>query len=132
MTKLEDDGGVDHDVNSVLSEPKAPSSWLPRSFERALLLSSALTVFSFVIHVLFLMLVDPLRVLPLSKETAYVISSIPLCFGVLFLVLSVFSFIMIEKRTALHIVLLFVALSVGSMSLQGLLGLGLHYVKLSL
>lgn len=134
MAKLENSGNERREpaVMSVLHRAERTLGISPRSPERALLSSTVLTVISFSIHVLFLFLVDPLRILNLPKETAYSYSAIPLCFGVIFLISSVYNFIKIEERTGFHIIFLLIALSIGSMCLQGLLGLGLHYVKLSL
>jgi hypothetical protein len=96
---------------------------------RVLFKTSMLTAASFLVHILFLFLVSPLNVVHLSKEDAYLYAAIPLCFGALFFALSVYNFIIMEERSPSHILLLLVALSFGSMSLQGLLGLALHYVK---
>ncbi len=133
MAKLENGGNERREqaAMGVLRRAERTLGISPRSPERALLSSTVLTVLSFSIHILFLFLVDPLRVLNLSKETAYSYSAIPLCFGVIFLISSIYNFIKIEDRTGSHIILLLIALSIGSMSLQGLLGLGLHYVKIS-
>lgn len=134
MTKLGNGGNERREqaAMGVLRRAERTLGISPRSPERALLSSTVLTVLSFSIHIFFLFLVDPLRVLKLSKETAYSYSAIPLCFGVIFLISSVYNFIKIEDRAGSHIILLLIALSIGSMSLQGLLGLGLHYVQLSL
>jgi|SRR5579875_609348 hypothetical protein len=105
---------------------------LPRTREKTLFVSAALTVLCFLIHIFFLLLVNPWRVLDLSKETAYLLSGIPLGFGAMFFGLSVYSFIKIEERSAVHILVLLVAISLGSMCIQGLLGLGLHYLMPSL
>jgi hypothetical protein len=109
MTKLENAGGEGRGI-------------FGGSPERALFKSAMLTAFCFLVHILFLFLVNPLNVVPLSKEDAYLYGAIPLSFGVLFLALSVYNFIIIEERSVSHVLLLLVALSFGSMSLQGLLG----------
>jgi hypothetical protein len=116
MTKLENGGSEGQDT-------------FGGSPERVLFKSAVLTAFCFLVHILFLFLVSPLNVVPLSKEEAYLYGAIPLCFGVIFLALSVYNFIIIEERSVSHVLLLLVALSFGSMSLQGLLGLALHYIK---
>jgi hypothetical protein len=121
MTKLENGGNEGRQEGAFGGSP-----------ERALFKSAVLTAFCFLVHILFLFLVNPLNVVHLSKEEAYLYGAIPLCLGVIFLVLSVYNFILLEERSASHILLLLIALSFGSMSLQGLLGLGLHYVRLSL
>lgn len=96
---------------------------------RALFKTSMLTAFCFLVHILFLFLVNPLNVVPLSKEDVYLYGAIPLCFGVIFFASSVYNFIIIEERSVSHVLLLLVSLSFGSMSLQGLLGLAMHYIK---
>ncbi|HUI21214.1 MAG TPA: hypothetical protein VLZ74_09240 [Methylocella sp.] len=132
MIKFEDNEGLGGDDVRLAQRPEQSSNLFPRTPERALFVSSALTVVSFLIHIFFLLLIDPWKVLKLSKEAAYVYSGFPLAFGAVFLGLSVYYFIKIENRSVSHIVMLLVALSLGSMSIQGLLGLGLHYVLLSL
>jgi uncharacterized membrane protein YesL len=110
---------------------KRKENILPRfaySLEKVLFLSAVLTFVFFLIHVGFLVLVDPLRLLPFSKEDALTYSAIPMFFGVLCLITAMYCFIKMERRTISHIALLLVALSFGSMSLQGLLGVGTHYV----
>jgi len=105
---------------------------LRRGPEGTLTRSALLTVLSFVTHVLYLIFADPSQRPSLSKESVYFTSAIPLCFGVLFLVLSVYSFTRLTTRTLLHIGFLLLALSFGSLCVQGLLGIGLHYVHLEL
>jgi len=105
---------------------------LRRGPDGTLTRSALLTVLSFVIHVLYLIFADPSQWPSLSKESVYLKSAIPLCFGVLFLVLSVYSFTRLTTRTFLHIGFLLLALSFGSLCVQGLLGIGLHYVHLEL
>ena len=105
---------------------------VPRTHEGALLASCALTVLSFLLHIVFLLLVDPFKIIDISKDTAFVYSGIPLCFGAVFLCISIFSFIKIERRSVFHIVLLLASLSLGSMSIQGILGIALRYVNQAL
>ena len=114
--------------NGAVSGPGKPSPfpWPP---QRALFICSALTAVSFLAHILFLFLVSPLNVVPLSKEDAYLYGAIPLCFGAIFFALAVYNFIIIEERSVSHTLLLLLALSFGSLSLQGLLGLALLYGK---
>jgi hypothetical protein len=103
---------------------------IPRTPERALVITSALTVVSFLIHFFFLFLVDPWRVLVISKEDALAYSMIPLCFGVVFLALAIYSFIRIESKSILHVIVLLFAVVFGSFSFHGLLGFAHHYLKL--
>ena len=113
--------------------PKKPEKtfpFFPHSPEGALFISSALTVFSFLSHIFFLLLVDPWRVLDISKESAMAYSTIPLGFGVVFLLAAIYSFIRIESRSIFHLILLIFAVAFGSFSVHGLLGFVHHYLNL--
>jgi hypothetical protein len=110
--------------------PESPIPFFPRSPEGALFISSALTVFSFLSHIFFLLLVDPWRVLDISKESAMAYSTIPLGFGVVFLLAAIYSFIRIESRSIFHLILLIFAVAFGSFSVHGLLGFVHHYLNL--
>src|SRR2546430_8100976 len=87
---------------------------IPRTPERALALTSALTVVSFLVHIFFLFLVDPWRVLDISKEDALAYSTIPLCFGLIFLVSAIYSFIRIESKSIFRVIVLIIAVAFGS------------------
>lgn len=117
-------------VPNALKKPDNSFPLFPRSPERALAISSALTVFSFLSHFLFLVLVHPWRVLDISKESALTYSTIPLCFGVVFLLAAIYSFIKIESRSVVHVILLIFAAAFGSFSIHGLLGFVHHYLNL--
>lgn len=117
-------GDLAEETNHLIIFRRGPEGTLARS--------ALLTVLSFVTHVLYLIFADPSQWPSLSKESVYLTSAIPLCFGVLFLVLSVYSFTRLTTRTLLHIGFLLLALSFGSLCVQGLLGIGLHYVNLAL
>jgi hypothetical protein len=110
--------------------PAKPFPLLPRTPERALVIASALTVVSFLVHIFFLFLVDPWRVLDMSKEDALAYSMIPLGFGIVFLVLAIYSFIRIESKSILNVIVLLFAVVFGSFSFHGLLGYVHHYVNL--
>ena len=111
-------------------KPGKTFALIPRTPEGALFLSCALTVFSFLSHIFFLLLVDPWRVLDISKESAMAYSTIPLCFGVVFLLSAIYSVIKIESRSIFHIILFIFALIFGSFSLHGLFGFVHHYLNL--
>jgi hypothetical protein len=114
--------------------PKKPEKtfpFFPLAPEKALFISSALTVFSFLSHIFFLLLVDPWRVLDIAKESAMAYSTIPLCFGVVFLLSTIYSVIKIEDRSLFHIILFIFALIFGSFSLHGLFGYVHHYLNLA-
>jgi len=103
---------------------------IPRTPEKALVITSALTVVSFLSHIFFLFLVDPWRVLAISKESALAYSTIPLCFGIIFLVFAIYSFIRIESKSIFHVIVLMFAVAFGSFSVHGLLGFAHHYLNL--
>lgn len=96
---------------------------------RALAISSALIVFFFVVHVLVLVLVDPLKVLPLSKLNAYAASIVPLGAGLVFLYDAVTNFLRIEKRSAVQFAWFLLAVLFGSFSIHGLLGFILFVIR---
>ena len=112
-------------------KPEKPFPFIPRTPERAFVISSALTVVSFLSHIFFLLLVDPWRVLDISKESDMAYSTIPLCFGVVFLLSTIYSVIKIESRSIFHIILLIFALIFGSFCLHGLFGFVHHYLNLA-
>lgn len=120
----------------VPNVPNAPRKqaktfpFFPLSPERAFVISSALTVFSFLSHIFFLLLIDPWRVLDVPKEDALTYSTIPLGFGVVFLLATIYSFIRIESRSIFYIILFIFALIFGSFSLHGLFGFAHHYLNL--
>ncbi|MGH6800506.1 MAG: hypothetical protein ACRECZ_03640 [Methylocella sp.] len=126
-------GGGAPNAPNAPNAPRKPAKTFPlfpRSPERALVISSALTVFSFLSHIIFLLLVDPWRVLNIPKEDALTYSTIPLVFGVVFLLSSIYSFIKIDSRSIFHFILLIFAVAFGSFSFHGLLGFVHHYLNL--
>jgi hypothetical protein len=132
MTKT-GNGGSEGRRQAGGREPKKPEKtfpFLPLSPEGALFISSALTVFSFLSHIFFLLLVDPWRVLDISKESAMAYSTIPLCFGVVFLLSAIYSIMKIESKSIFHIIVLIFVVAFGSFSFHGLLGFVHHYLNL--
>jgi hypothetical protein len=114
--------------------PKKPAKnfpLIPRTFEGALVISSALTVVSFLSHIFFLFLVDPWRVFDIPKEDALAYSTIPLGFGVVFLLAAIYSFIRIESKSMFYVIVFIFPLIFGSFSLHGLLGFVHHYLNLT-
>ena len=112
-------------------KPEKTYPFFPRTPERALFISSALTVVSFLSHIFFLLLVDPWRVLDFSKESAMAYSTIPLCFGVVFLLAAVYSVIKIKSRSIFNVILFIFALIFGSFCLHGIFGFVHHYLNLA-
>src|ERR1700730_777225 len=112
-------------------KPEKTFPFSPLSPEGALFISSALTVFSFLSHIFFLLLVDPWRVLDISKESAMAYSTTPLCFGVVFLLVAIYSVTKIDSRSIFHVILFIFALIFGSFCLHGIFGFVHHYLNLA-
>jgi hypothetical protein len=100
-----------------------------RSPESALFISSTLTVFCFLLHILLLFLVEPLRVLALSKYSAYAYSSVPLGIGLISGLYAIYNFARIESRSVFHFIALIFVLVFGSLTIQGLLGFALYSMR---
>jgi hypothetical protein len=111
-------------------KPEKTFPLFPRSPEGALFISSALTVASFLSHIFFLLLVDPWRVFDIPKEDALAYSTIPLGFGVVFLLSAIYSFVRIESKSIFHVILLIFTAVFGSFSVHGLFGFVHHYLNL--
>jgi hypothetical protein len=112
-------------------KPEKPFPFIPRTPERAFVLTSALTVVSFLAHIFFLFLVDPWRVLEIPKEDALTYSTIPLGFSVVFLLSAIYSFIRIESKSIFYVIVLIFAAIFGSFSFHGLLGFVHHVLNLA-
>jgi hypothetical protein len=82
-------------------------------------------------HIFFLFLVDPWRVFDIPKEDALAYSTIPLGFGVVFLLAAIYSFIRIESKSMFYVIVFIFPLIFGSFSLHGLLGFVHHYLNLT-
>jgi hypothetical protein len=111
-------------------QPEKTFPLVPRTPERAFVISSALTVVSFLSHIFFLFLVDPWRVLDISKESALAYSTIPLGLSVVFLLAAIYSFVRIESKSMFYVIIFIVPLIFGSFSLHGLFGFVHHYLNL--
>ena len=92
-------------------------------------IGTALTALSFLIHILFLFLVEPLKILPLTKAAAYAYSGVPLLFGIAFLLFTIVSFVRIKPRSEIHIAVLIGALVFGSLNIQGAAGIVRFFAK---
>lgn len=97
----------------------------------SLCISTALLAISFLAHIIFLFLVEPLHYLKISKEDAMLYSGAPLVAGVAFLLAAIVSFLKIETRTAVHIALLIIVAAFGMLTFQGLSGVVLHWAHIS-
>lgn len=114
--------------------PQKPQTNLPvarLSSATALFLSTALAALGFLSHIFLLFLVEPLKYLRLSKESAYAYSSIPLCFGVIFFLTAIYNFRKIEERSVFHILSIIVAFVFGTLSIQGLAGVIMFLMRRS-
>ncbi len=112
------------------SEPRDPKKGSPRAGSaRALAISAALVVSCFLVHVLVLVLVDPFKVLHLSKLNAYALSSIPLAMGLVFSFDAITNFLRLGSRSAAHFVSFLLVILFGSFSVHGLLGFILYLVR---
>ena len=58
-------------------------------------------------------------------------STTPLCFGVVFVLSAIYSFIRIESKSIFHVIVLIFAVAFGSFSVHGLLGFVHHYLNLA-
>jgi hypothetical protein len=94
-----------------------------------LYVGTALTALSFLLHILFLFLVEPLKVLALPKADAYAYSGIPLLFGIAFLIFTILSFRRITPRSEVHVAVLIGAIVFGSLNIQGAAGIVRFFAK---
>ncbi len=133
MTKPGNGGGEGRGRagGGVPRKPAKTFPLIPRTPEGAFVLTSALTVVSFLSHIFFLFLVDPWRVLDISKEDALLYSTIPLGFGVVFLLSAIYSFIRIESKSMAYVIVFLFPLIFGSFSFHGLMGFVHHYLNLT-
>ncbi len=113
-------------------EPKGPESKPARprrSHARALVISSALVVICFLVHIFILFMIDPTTVQNFSKLNTYALGSIPLAMGLVFFFDAITHFRKIEARSPVHLVPLLFAVVFGGLSIQGLLGFMIYLVR---
>lgn len=130
--KKQEDGGDGAGGRKGSGEPERPEKESPQSrgsHARALATSSALVAIFFLLHVLILFLVDPLKILHLSKLNAYATSIIPLAMGLVFFLDAITNFMRIESRSAVHLASFLMAVLFGSFSIHGLLGFILYLMR---
>jgi hypothetical protein len=80
---------------------------------------TALTALSFLSHIAFLALIEPLKVFSMTKANAYAYSGVPLVFGLICLLFAILNFRKITPRTEIHIAVLLVTIVFGSLNFQG-------------
>lgn len=125
-----DDRGGGRDGREDGDEPGGPGNAASqRSRARALAVSTALVVFLFLVHILVLFLVEPLKILRLSRLNAYAMSIIPLGMGLAFFVDAITSFVRLETRSTRHFAIFLLAALFGSLSIHGLLGFFLFVIR---
>jgi hypothetical protein len=121
-------GGVG---GSMPGKPEKAIAQFRLSSGAGLFISTVLLAISFLCHIFFLFLVEPLKYLVISKDEAMVYSGVPLAFGVIFLAAAIYSFMKIETRSPIHIIVLIFVFAFGSLTLQGLAGIAMHLVHVS-
>ena len=132
MRKLGEGGDGEGRGQAGGGESEKPEKTLvlfQRSPEGALFRSSILTTFSWLSHIFFLLLVDPLKYLDISRDRALTYSIVPLFAGVVFLRDAIYNFRRIEARSVFHTILLIFALIFGGLSILGLTGFVLRLVR---
>jgi hypothetical protein len=105
-------------------EPKKPektSAQFWRSPEGVFFMSAILTVFCFLSHFFYLLLVEPSQFSALSKESMFVYSSIPLFIGMVFFVAAILSFRKIKYYSTFQVIVLMVVIIFGSLIIHGLI-----------
>jgi hypothetical protein len=134
MRKLEGGGNGEGQGNGGGGprKPDKSAEITSRSPAKRFYIWTALTAFSFFSHILFLFLVEPLKVFSLAKADAYAYSGIPLAFGLVCLLFTIVSYRRITPRTEIHIAVLIVALIFGSLTIQGVAGIVRFFAKGSL
>ena len=131
MRKLESEGGGEGGSGGG-GGPKNPEKSMQnasRSPAKRFYIWTALTAFCFLSHILFLFLVDPLKVFSMTKTNAYAYSGIPLVFGLVCVVLAILSFRRVTPRSEIHIAVLIVAIIFGSLNFQGVAGIVWFFAK---
>jgi len=125
MRKLEDGAGEGQGGGGGGS-PQTPGnnpSSVSRSYAKWLYAGTALTALFFLAHIFFLFLVEPLKLLSLSKAQAYTYSGIPLVFGIFCFLFALVGFWKISPRSEFHVVVLIGAIVFGSLNVQGTVGI---------
>jgi hypothetical protein len=132
MRKLETGGegeGGAYGGGSGRRNPGTNGEAASGSSAKWLYLGTVLTALCFLIHLLFLFLVEPLKILALPKAAAYAYSGIPLLFGIAFLIFTILSFKRITPRSEVHIAVLIGAIVFGSLNIHGAAGIVRFFAK---
>lgn len=124
MTKLGEGGGSEGLGHAGFDEPtnqEKTSAQVWRSPEALFFIAATLTVFCFLSHFLYLLLVEPSQSSVLAKEKVFAYSSIPLFTGMVFFVAALLSFRKIKYYSTLQVLVLMVVIVFGSLIIHGLI-----------
>ncbi len=110
-------------------KPDRSAAIAARSPAQRFYLWTALTALSFLSHIAFLALVEPLKVLSMTKADAYAFSGVPLVFGLICVLFAILSFRKISPRAEIHVAVLLVTVVFGSLNFQGAAGIGWFFAK---
>jgi len=134
MRKLGEEGGgegLERSGGAVPRKPEKTSAPFWRSPQGVFLISAALTVFCFLSHILYLLLVEPSPYSTLSKERVFAYSSIPLFIGTGFFLSAILSFRKIEFYSTFQIIAFLFVIVFGSLSIHGLIGFIMYLLRTS-
>jgi hypothetical protein len=122
-------GGQAYGGGGGPKKPEKSVELASHSSAKWLYLGTALTALSFLSHILFLFLVEPLKMFSLTKADAYVYSGIPLALGIAFFLFTILSFRRMTQRSEVHVAVLIGAIIFGSLNIQGVAGIILFFAK---
>ncbi len=118
------EGGDGEGLGVGGDEPKKleqTSAQIWRSPRGVFFISATLTVFCFLSHFFYLLLVEPSQSSALSKESIFAYSSIPLFIGMVFFVAAILSFRKIKYYSTFQVIALMVVIIFGSLIIHGLI-----------
>jgi hypothetical protein len=123
MTNLGEGGGegLGYTGGDEPQKPEKISAQFWRSPEGVFFISSTLTVFCFLSHFFYLLLIEPSQSSTLSKESVFAYSSIPLFIGLVFFVAAILGFRKIKYYSAFQVSTLMVVIIFGSLIIHGLI-----------
>jgi hypothetical protein len=110
-------------------KPQKSGEIASRASANWLYIGTALTALSFLSHILFLFLVEPLKVFSLTKADAYAYSGIPLLLGIACFLFTLFSYWRTTPRSELQVAALIGAIIFGSLNIQGVAGIIMFFAK---
>src|ERR1700730_15464837 len=96
-------GGQAYGGGGGPKNPEKSGEIASRASAKWLYIGTARTALSFLSHILFLFLVEPLKVFSLTKADAYAYSGIPLLLGIASFLFTILSFWRTTPRSATHV-----------------------------